>query len=354
VAIDAARHRNPQLLRVEACGGGPTAAWSEVMNHKAIIAVGSLMLCSVAPVASAHISLERGGTHRSRHGDADLKEGPCGKAGAGGQRGTNIYTYTPGQTITVTFSEYIAHTSYFRFAFDNDGDDGFVDPVSILPIDPARGCPFVGANTTDAANDQCNASDFYNNATVLPDMDNLDPHITGLFPAKTWTYQVTLPNVECNNCTLQVIQVMQDPPGHGPFDGNADIYHQCIDLVLTNGGGSGGAGGNGGASGSAGAGGVGGAGGGGVGGAGGAAGMAGAGAVGGTGGAGGVGAGAGGAAGTAGSGSGAGGFGGAPAKKDSGCSVAAGRGNASSMVPMLFGLLGVVIIARRRRESSHR
>jgi hypothetical protein len=261
------------------------------VNHKAIIAVGGLLVCTVVPVAHAHISLERGMTHLSRNGDAanSLKDGPCGVAGAANQRGTHIYTYAPGETITVTFSEYIGHTSYFRFAFDDNGDDGFVDPVSIDPIDSTRGCPYTAA---EAANDHCNASDFYNNATVLPDMDNLDPHITTFLGTKLWTYQVTLPNIECDNCTLQVIQVMEDPPGHGPFDGNADIYHQCIDLVLTNGG-----------------------------------------------------AGAGGAAGM----SGAGGFGGAPAKKDSGCSVAGDPSIAATLGPMLFGLVG---LARRRRSAA--
>jgi MYXO-CTERM domain-containing protein len=73
---------------------------------------------------------------------------------------------------------------------------------------------------------------------------------------------VTLPNVECDNCTLQVIQVMEDNAFHGDYDptpgvGIPDIYHQCIDLVLkagapmtnmTDGGaGAGGTGGGGGA-----------------------------------------------------------------------------------------------------------
>jgi hypothetical protein len=92
-------------------------------------------------------------------------------------------------------------------------------------------------------------------------MDNLDPHMAGA--SKTWTYEVTLPNVECDNCTLQIIQVMEDNAFHGDYDptpgvGIEDIYHQCIDLVLKAGTppgpdmagtGAGGGGGNGGGSG---------------------------------------------------------------------------------------------------------
>src|SRR5438876_2976886 len=87
----------------------------------------------VASAAHAHISLEQGGTHVSRDGDANLKEGPCGKAGS--TRGTHVYTYAPGQTIAVSLVEVIPHPSYFRFAFDNDGDDAFAEPKSIKPID---------------------------------------------------------------------------------------------------------------------------------------------------------------------------------------------------------------------------
>jgi hypothetical protein len=198
-------------------------------NWGLILGVVSFALALVAMTrpASAHISLEAGGTHNSRYGDGFLKDGPCGKAG--GTRGTNIYTYAPGQTITVSLRETIPHPSYFRFAFDNDGDDAFIEPASILPIDPARKCP-------DGPGDHCGASDFYNSPAVLPNMDNLNPHLTASLNMP-YTWQVTLPDVECTNCTLQVIQVMEDDGAHGPYDptpgvGVEDIYHQCIDIVL--------------------------------------------------------------------------------------------------------------------------
>ena len=182
---------------------------------------------AAAATALAHISLEQAqsSTHKSRSGDAFLKDGPCGKAGS--KRGSNVYTYAPGETITVNLVEFVAHPSYFRFAFDSDGDDDFQDPVSILPIDPNRGCPWNGIDT----NDHCDKSDFYNTPAVLPEMDNLNPHISSSSGGQ-YTWQVKLPDVECDNCTLQVIQVMQDPFGHGPYDNVLDVYHQCIDLVL--------------------------------------------------------------------------------------------------------------------------
>jgi hypothetical protein len=203
--------------------------------RSSVLAVSALAFFAVP--AAAHISLEKGGTHKSRYGDAELKNGPCGRDK--GTRGTNVYTYEPGQEITVTFNEFVPHPSYYRFAFDNDGDNDFVTPKSIKPIDPSRKCPSSQA-------DQCGQSDFYNSPTVLPNMDNLDPHLSG--QAKNWTYKVKLPDVECTNCTLQIIQVMEDDAFHGPytpgpgFPGDTlyvdDVYYQCIDLILKKGGGT--------------------------------------------------------------------------------------------------------------------
>jgi MYXO-CTERM domain-containing protein len=193
-----------------------------------ILGVGGLAVAtSLAVPASAHISLEQAGTHKSRYGDGELKDGPCGRKG--GVRGTNVYTYAPGQKITISVLETIVHPGYFRIAFDDDGDDAFIEPASIKPVDPARKCP-------SGAGDHCGMSDFYNSPAVLPNMDNLNPHITAASGMK-YTWEVTLPNVECTNCTLQLIQVMEDDAFHGPYDptpgvGVEDIYHQCIDIVL--------------------------------------------------------------------------------------------------------------------------
>jgi uncharacterized protein (TIGR03382 family) len=200
-----------------------TGAWyAAAMTRLALLSLW------VGTSALAHISLEQAGTHKSRYGDTELKGGPCGLAG--GKRGTHVYTYEPGETITVSLKEYISHPSYFRIAFDNDGDDDFKDPASISPIDPARKCP-------DGPGDHCGASDFYNSPAVLPQMDNLDPHLATPGAGTKFTWKVKLPEVECSNCTLQIIQVMQDDASHGPYDptpgvGVADLYYQCIDLVL--------------------------------------------------------------------------------------------------------------------------
>lgn len=175
----------------------------------------------LSSAAAAHIDLDSAGTHLSRYGRKEIKKGPCGRTD--GKRGTNVYTYKPGETITVAVDEFIPHPGYFRIAFDNDGDDGFKNPQTVDPLN--REC-------MNDPRDKCGASDFYNNETVL--MDNLDPKSRGF--GKKFSWKVTLPDVTCDNCTLQVIQVMTDIfPIHAPYDPSYtgdDVYYQCIDLVL--------------------------------------------------------------------------------------------------------------------------
>ena len=176
----------------------------------------------LSTLGSAHIDIDEAGTHLSRYGRGAIKQGPCGITG--GERGQNIYTYKAGETITIKVREYISHPGYFRIAFDEDGDDDFVNPQSVDPIN--REC-------MDDPADRCGEPDFFNNETVL--MDNLNPHKRTLLP-KTYEWQVTLPNVKCDNCTLQILQVMTDIyPIHAPYDPamtSDDLYYQCIDLVL--------------------------------------------------------------------------------------------------------------------------
>ena len=43
-------------------------------------------------------------------------------------RGTNVTTFQPGETITVTWTETVDHPGHYRIAFDDDGTDGLLDP----------------------------------------------------------------------------------------------------------------------------------------------------------------------------------------------------------------------------------
>lgn len=158
------------------------------------------LLCA-AP-AAAHIALL---SPTSRYGEDVLKQGPCGLAG--GPRSGHVTTLRSGSQLDVSWDEYIDHPGHFRISFDADGDDDFADPACVS-----------GCTTTTPEIER------YSNASVL--LDGIADTVGGGISHAV----ITLPDIECDHCTLQVIQVMYDkPPYTSP--GN-DIYYQCADLVL--------------------------------------------------------------------------------------------------------------------------
>jgi MYXO-CTERM domain-containing protein len=184
------------------------------MRRTAPLFVSALACALYSAHASAHVCMvdpvSRVGPNCT--GASPQKDGPCGVA----ERGSNVTVYRPGETITVKLNETIGHPSHYRIAFNPNGDD-FEDPTS--REDNTGAHPFVlKDNITDEDGD-----DGY--------PDN---------PANTQSVQVTLPNMLCENCTLQLIQVMYDKGGNG-FGGddgpggkedNDDMYYACADIAL--------------------------------------------------------------------------------------------------------------------------
>jgi MYXO-CTERM domain-containing protein len=248
----------------------PTLAW---------LAGSLVVFCSAGALAHIQLTFPAART-------AAQKYGPCG--GVGSVRGDVVTSFAPGETIVVTWKETIGHPGHYRVSFDPDGQDDFVDPASF--------------------------DDLYTAPSVLLDDIADKPGTTA------YTAEITLPDIECDNCTLQLIQVMTDKPPYG--DGN-DLYYQCADVVLTSGSGSAGAAGSGAA---------------------GEAGFTGAGGVPGAGGTPGTGA-SGGAAASAGNGS-------AADESDGGCGckTRSARGHSSN----LLALAALGLLAARRRRGPHR
>lgn len=163
------------------------------MNTRTISILAAGCLLATAADALAHIQI----TYPPQR-TSSQKTGPCGAAGS--TRGDTVTVLAPGSTITVRWDETIQHPSHYRISFDMDGDDDFVDPADY--------------------------DERYSNDAVLVDDIGDESGGTPLPYEQT----ITLPDVECDNCTLQLVQVMYDKPPYG--DGN-DLYYQCADLVLT-------------------------------------------------------------------------------------------------------------------------
>jgi uncharacterized protein (TIGR03382 family) len=153
--------------------------------------------CLLVPsVAFAHIALTYPPPRTT-----SLKQGPCGVAGS--VRGTNVTTLAPGSTITVKWNETIDHPGHYRISFDADGQDFIVPPT-------ANG-------TTEGM------------TNVVKDLI-LD--VQGGTVPRPYQFDITLPNMECTNCTLQVIQLMTDKPPYTTDAASDDIYYQCADITL--------------------------------------------------------------------------------------------------------------------------
>ena len=141
------------------------------MRRHLVPAALGLLAFGLVPDASAHIRVL---WPQSRHDEDDQKDEPCGayETATG-----DPYRYEPGRTITLRVEEYVDHNSHYRVAFDPDGHDGFVSPVDEY--------------------------DVYNDPNVL--LDEIADKDGGIIEI-----EVTLPDGPCNDCTLQLIQVMKD------------------------------------------------------------------------------------------------------------------------------------------------
>lgn len=159
-----------------------------------------------ASAASAHIELSEPQPRYDIEGfDTGIKSCPCGLGGS--NRTCNVAAdgsdparavdrvsrFEAGSTVTLRFNEYVDHSGRFRVAFDPDGAD---------------------------------MGDF--NANILADIP--DPLNTG---GQEWEIQVTLPNMTCDNCTLQLVQAMHGDTENPILDPAAvSSYYTCVDVQL--------------------------------------------------------------------------------------------------------------------------
>lgn len=157
--------------------------------------------------ASAHIHLATPQA-RTDSSTGDQKEQHCGVLGQ--VRTNRVTTYRPGEQIMVSWAETIDHPGFFRVAFQPNGDT-FPIPA------PAAGGGFPNV-------DQTGTTDAATGAIIIKDQ----------IPDGMLMTQITLPNMECTNCTLQFIQVMTDKAPYTTDAASDDIYFNCADVTLSN------------------------------------------------------------------------------------------------------------------------
>ncbi len=166
------------------------------MRTHVLLLAASLSCLTVArpSVANAHITQTFPATRTSAQ-----KQGPCGETGS--VRGAE-QVFEPGETITVTWDETVEHPGHYRIAFDVDGEN--------FPL----------PNTPD--------DDF--EVTLVDQIP--DRNVNG--NDRGYSQEITFPDIECENCTLQLIQIMTTNIPYNSF------YFQCSDIALRSAGGGGG------------------------------------------------------------------------------------------------------------------
>jgi MYXO-CTERM domain-containing protein len=165
-------------------------------------------------IASAHIHLTYP-TVRT----AQQKEKHCGLATS--VRGVpNVLL--PGATITVTWDETVNHPGWYRISFQSNGE--------IFELPPPSDGPAGNGNPSNyPTEDLTGQIDPGTGSLILVD------RILDVAGQSTYSQQITLPNEPCDNCTLQIIQMMTDKAPYA-IDGGADdndMYYQCSDLTLS-------------------------------------------------------------------------------------------------------------------------
>jgi MYXO-CTERM domain-containing protein len=171
-----------------------------------------LLLLGVSGTAAAHIHITFPlGRTDSLTGN-DQKEQHCGAAVG---RTARVTQFQPGQTITVTWAETIDHPGWYRIAFQPDGEVFGIPPASNGPNGLGGAANFPTLNQEGL--------DPINNSIVLKDR----------IPDGTLSTDITFPNMECANCTLQFIQVMIDKQPYTEDLASDDVYFNCADITLS-------------------------------------------------------------------------------------------------------------------------
>ena len=160
---------------------------------------------------------------QNRLGDPQ-KIAPCGGVSANPARGTPANPGVPSGAITnvkggtnlpLLVQETIYHPGHYRVAL--------AKTVAQLPPDPV----VTTAQTEKGVRSQ---SAVIQNPPVAPVLlDGIFAHTER--PTQNFEAEIPIPNINCPNCVLQVIEFMADHPGIGIDGGHS--YHHCAILNIT-------------------------------------------------------------------------------------------------------------------------
>ena len=146
------------------------------------------------------------------------KAAPCGTSDI--TKGTptgKVTAMTGGDMLHIKIKETIYHPGYYRVALS-------VLDRSELPADPE-------ATTRESPRGPISVSGKIDSAPKPPVLaDGLFEHRVRPEPGSFFETDIKLPNINCEKCTVQVLQFMEE---HGLNKEGDFSYHHCADLKIT-------------------------------------------------------------------------------------------------------------------------
>jgi hypothetical protein len=187
--------------------------------------VAAAAILSLAAVADAHFVLisPAASLVQNRLGDPQ-KIAPCGGVSANPGRGTPANPGVPsgavtavkgGTTLPLMVQESIFHPGHYRVALART--------ASQLPPDPV-------VTTVQTEKGPRSQSAAIQNPPVAPILlDGIFAHTER--QTQNFEAEIPIPNINCPNCVLQVIEFMADHPGIAVDGGHS--YHHCAIVNIT-------------------------------------------------------------------------------------------------------------------------
>ena len=196
------------------------------MTHRLLLATAvAAVVASLAGTAHAHFVLVAPAASlvQNRLGDPQ-KIAPCGGVSGNPARGTPPNPGVPSGAVTnvkggtnlpMMVQETIYHPGHYRVALART--------MPQLPPDPV----VTTAQTEKGVRSQ---SAVIQNPAVAPVLlDGIFAHTER--PTQNFEAEIPIPNIDCKDCVLQVIEFMADHPGIAVDGGHS--YHHCAILNIT-------------------------------------------------------------------------------------------------------------------------
>lgn len=189
------------------------------MRYSILAGVGIAVLALASTSGRAHFELLEPSASlvQDRLGDPQ-KLAPCGGTSANPGTSTGIVNQVRGgDMLHVKLRETIFHPGHYRIALARSQAELPPDP-EVTTRDTPKGPWSVSAKIADA------------NPPILA--DGLFVHTQKPAPDTFWETDVRVPNINCDNCILQLVQFMAEH-GHNK-DGDYSYHHCAVLRIIAN------------------------------------------------------------------------------------------------------------------------